>query len=246
VYLEKVSLILSHELTEYTTSDGKISRFCLRNVLETKQFDRVSTTWLAKSHIDGTLDLGGFNNHCESCFSGTRNKPLTVDNFDIVNEWYIELPIESQLLFEHFINLGTIRKSKTPDESVRKKLEKLYFVYDILLNIHNRNYIGVFQRSNTQKLLIEYKSVGSVFDVTSATGATSSLTYAEIQLKKDANVELCYYNTYLKEHALEYYTTCGALKSSMNLRSCHLIMMLDNLVRLQFIADPNPGEHRSK
>ena len=174
------------------------------------------------------------------------SKPLSTDNFNIVQEWYLEIPIETQILLENFINKETIRRHKDPENFIKKKLQKLYSFYDVLLNLHNKKFTGLFQKSNSSKLLIEYKSMGSVFDITSAAGTTSSLSRAESQVKSNTSKDLCYYNTYLKEHSLAYQTVAGEFKSCVSLRSCHLILMLDNLVRLQYIADPNPGEHRSK
>lgn len=177
---------------------------------------------------------------------GGLSKPLSTDNFNIVQEWYLEIPIETQVFLENFINKDTVRRHKDPDSFVKTKLEKLYSIQDVLLNLHNKKFTGVFQKSNSSKLLIEYESVGSVFDITSGAGATSSLSQAENQVKSGTCKDLCYYNTYLRDNSPAYQTVGGENKSCVNLRSCHLILMLDNLVRLQYIADPNPSEHRSK
>ncbi|KAH3695687.1 hypothetical protein DPMN_083145 [Dreissena polymorpha] len=95
-------------------------------------------------------------------------------------------------------------------------------------------------------MLVDYKSISSVFDITSAFGTTTSLKTAENQLKKNASLNFCYYNTYLKQHELQYSAIGGDVKRPVNLRQCHLILMLDNLVRQRYVADPNPGENRSK
>ena len=246
VCLESVILIATEELKDYVSDDDDhIYRFILRDSVETKQLKNISKVWQADQLIDDTIDYEEVF-HCQTCYDGVLNKPLSSDQFSIVQEWYLETPIETQILLENFINKDTIRRHKDPENFIKKKLQKLYSVYDVLLNIHNKKFTGVFQKSNSSKLLIEYKSVGSVFDITYATGTTSSLSQAEAQIKSNTCKDLCYYNTYLKQHHLKYETVNKELNSSINLRSCHLILMLDNLVRLQYIADPNPGEHRSK
>ena len=106
-------------------------------------------------------------------------------------------------------------------------------MYDSLLNTHNRNCIGIFQQTNANELLIEYKSVNSVFDVTSSAGATTSLAYAELNLKKNADEDLYYYKTYLQRHSLLFDNVTVGQKESVYLRECHLNLMLDNLVRLK-------------
>ncbi|MEW8487860.1 MAG: hypothetical protein AB2705_21995, partial [Candidatus Thiodiazotropha sp.] len=245
VYLESVLLIKTEELKDFVSEDDNVYRFLLRDSVETKQLKKISNVWQSGALIDGTLEYEG-DIQCQRCYKGVLSKPLSTDNFNIAQEWYLEIPIETQVLLENSINKDTIRRHKDPDSFVKTKLEKLYSVYDVLLNLHNKKFTGVFQKSNSSKLLIEYKSVGFVFDITSAVGATSSLSQAENQVKSGTCKDLCYYNTYLKDNSLSYQTFNGEIKSFVNLRSCHLILMLDNLVRLQYIADPNPGEHRSK
>ena len=43
-----------------------------------------------------------------------------------------------------------------------------------------------------------------MFDVTYNAGTTTSLKYAEENLKKHADDDLCYYKTYLQPHYLQY------------------------------------------
>lgn len=245
VYLESVSLIEAEELKDFVSEDGNVYRFLLRDSVETKQLEKISNVWQSGALTDGTLEYEG-DIQCQICYKGVLSKPLSTDNFNIVQEWYLEIPIETQVFSENFINKDTVRRHKDPDSFVKTKLEKLYSIYDVLLNLHNKKFTGVFQKSNSSKLLIEYESVGSVFDITSGAGATSSLSQAENQVKSGTCKDLCYYNTYLRDNSLAYQTVGGENKSCVNLRSCHLILILDNLVRPQYIADPNPSEHRSK
>ena len=128
---------------------------------------------------------------------------------------------------------------------MRHKTSKLYRLHDILLNIFNRNYIGIYQQANSKELLVEYKSVSSVFDVTSSVGATTSLTAAETNLRKKSNDELCYFNTYLKQHKLKYTSFSGQTYEEVSLRQCHLILMFDNLVRLKTTRDHARDDKKS-
>ena len=195
ICLESVLLIKTEELKDYVSEDGNVYRFLLRDAVETKQLKKISKVWQA-ALIDGTIDSEE-DIQCQTCFKGVLSKPLSTDNFNIVQEWYLEIPIETQVLLENFINKETIRRHKDPEHFIKKKLQKLYSFYDVLLNLHNKKFTGLFQKSNSSKLLIEYKSVGSVFDITSAAGTTSSLSRAETQVKSNTCKDLCYYNTYL-------------------------------------------------
>lgn len=58
--------------------------------------------------------------------------------------------------------------------------------------------------------------------------------------------DTCYFNTYLKEYPITYITEAGTVSKPVNLCSCHIVLMLDNLVRLKFRNDPDLGECRSK
>ena len=62
----------------------------------------------------------------------------------------LKTPLETQILFDCFINRESLRRSSQPEDFLHQKFEKLYFVYDILLNVYKKNFIGVLQQSNTQ------------------------------------------------------------------------------------------------
>ena len=137
IVLESAILVRTEELKDYISDDGTVDRFLLRDSVETKQLRNVSKVWQAGELIDGTLDHEA-DFHCHTCLDGVLNKPLSSDQFNIVQEWYLETPIETQILFENFINKTSIRRHKDPENFIKKKLQKLYSVYDILLNIHNK------------------------------------------------------------------------------------------------------------
>ena len=196
-------------------------------------------TWQNEEEIEHNTNSDNIDDSpCKSCsFSMTSIKPLSLKGFDIHQKWFLDTPTETQLLLESFVNRRSLKKASDKASFLVQKLEKLFRLYDSLLNTHNRNYIGIFQQANANELLIEYKSVNSVFDVTSSAGATTSLAYAELNLKKHADEDLYYYKTYLQRHNLLFDNVTVGQKESVYLRECHLILMLDNLVRLK-----NAGE----
>lgn len=204
-------------------------------------------TWNSSSvyqNIDNP-ENSQLNEKCNTCFGDTIDRGLAVKTFDILQKWYLETPAEIQLLLEVFINKKSLKTTDNDRKFVENKVTKLYQAYDTLLNILNKNLIGIHQQANTEELLIEYKNVSSVFDVTSSIGATASLRHADSQLKHKSTEELCYYNTYIKQHPFQFVTTTGSHSETISLRQCHVILMLDNLVRLTYKADPFPGESRS-
>ena len=209
---------------------------------------KVIDIWKPSSLFDTSVcpgdsrDLEG----CSTCFGDRIHKPLNLKSFQLLREWQLDVPLVAQIVLESFINLDTLRRCKDADGHLKSKLERLYTTYDALLNISNRHYSGLFQQANTDELLMHFKSVNSVFAVTSSSGATRSLTTAERSLKTRAVDDTCYFQTYLKEHTLNYKRDNSSVGTSVNLRNCHIVFMLDNLVCLKFGNDPNPGESRSK
>ena len=182
---------------------------------------------------------------CEACFKVSKLKPLTNKGFSVIKEWLFEVPIEVQMLFEVFINKNSLRTTQNRQAFTLKKLNKVHTIYDQLLNVFNRNYIGIQQQANTNELLVEYKSVSSVFDITSASGTSCSLRQATANVKKLADEDICYYNTFLKDYPLHYESLTGPMTKSVSLRDCHCILMLDNLVRFSFLRNTARDEKSS-
>lgn len=60
--------------------------------------------------------------------------------------------MEIQLIFSAVINRRQLKPSHDPNFYLKQKVERLYMAYDILLNALNKNYVGVFQQSNTNEL----------------------------------------------------------------------------------------------
>lgn len=235
VQLEKVYLFQYGSLSDFKIGDN-VQRFHLRdNVLSGSISEKCVTSWQAQDLIDYTeVDNTGSDTKCSACYDPDLPKPLSPKGFNVLEEWYLETPVETQILFDGFINRESFRRSSNPSDYLHKKFEKLYLVYDILLNVYNKHFIGVLQQANTQELLIEYKNINTVFDVTSSAGATTSLNVAERKLKKRSDQDFCYFNTYLKQHKLSYDIITGEKEKEISLRECHLILLLDNLVKCTY------------
>ena len=241
VHVEEISFITSKDVNPFMNGQ-MCARFQLRDEIETKRLQRFVSVWKARDEVDlDELDSPESGN-CDTCFNSGAVKPLSLKEFDIFHEWFMEIPMEFQLLLEVFINKKSLLKTSDTEKFLVQKFEKLFSVYDNLLNIFNRNFIGIFQEANTNEMLVEYRSVKSVFDITASTGTTTSLKYADKALKKKADTDLCYYQTYLKEHPLTYKTHAGQRKDAVSLRDCHIILMMDNLVRFNSTDNPNPWE----
>lgn len=112
--------------------------------------------------------------------------------FDIIQEWFTDIPLEIQFIIGAFLNRRQLQRAPDSYAYAKQKLERLYMAYDWLLNLLNKNYIGVFQQANTDELLQDCKSVKTIFNVTSAAGATSSLAKAETDWKQKVDEDLLY------------------------------------------------------
>jgi hypothetical protein len=184
--------------------------------------------------------------YCQQCFNRDSETPLDWRTFDANIEWHLKIPLQFQVLFENFISKGSAYKTQSVDTLFQRKVVRLYSTVDILLNTLNRTYSGILQALNTQELLMNYHSIQTVFSVASASGATLSIKSAERQLREKADLDACYYKTYLQKHLLPYNSIGGSKEALVSLRECILIFYIDNLVRLTFRTDPNRGESRSK
>ena len=57
-------------------------------------------------------------------------------------------------------------------------------------------FVGIFQQSGTDVLLIENKNINFVFRITSAAGITLSLDAAEKKMRTKAEDDFLYYNAF--------------------------------------------------
>lgn len=231
----------------YNDSLGRPYRYRFReDLLTMKRNDEILHHWTNSNISDIEIPLDGNNvGNCSSCYTLSIHKPLSWQSFHVLQEWTLDVPLIEQIILEKFININSVKKTGNLEVLLKNKFTRLYTAYDILLNLSNRLYTGVLQDLNSQELALNFQSVSTVFSVTQSSGATLSLNESERRLKEMANEDQCYYNTYLRKYDLEYYTEAGLCKKNINLKDCHLILFMDNLVRLKFRADPCPGESRA-
>ena len=184
-------------------------------------------------------------NYCQYCFQSVASfihKPLDWKHFDLINEWYLEVPLEFQTVFDNwFINKDTLRKSDCSESYVLNRISKLYSLLDSTLNIHNRKYFGILQELNTQELIVNYHSISTIFDITSQNGLKSATKWLQSRSDEDKR----YYDAYLKHYPLEFENQNGLLQTDTCMRDCHFIFYLDNLVRWSHHGDPDPGKKRT-
>ena len=93
---------------------------------------------------------------------------------------------------------------------------------------------------------MNYHSAKTIFSVTSSSGATQGKDAAERELKLEANSDICYLNTFPKQHPIAYQRIAGPkAEGVVSLRERHVILQMDNLVRLTFLENPGCGDGRS-
>jgi hypothetical protein len=184
---------------------------------------------------------------CDSCYPADNIQSLSFKSFNTEQEWFFYVPLPLQLLLESFINPRAITSDSNDNRFLANKIHRLYFIYDSLLNVFNKKHIGILQERNTYDLIMGCRSVTTVFNIASAYGSTMSLKIAEVKLKTRSGKDLCYFNTYIKHHALEYFTQGGKTVRPVRISDCPVkCLLLDNLVRLRYHSDPKPGEQRSQ
>ncbi|CAC5388681.1 unnamed protein product [Mytilus coruscus] len=233
-------------LDDYTDKYDKPARFEFRDDLLLKKVSNsIIFVWNINSQDEVDVESDSAVENCQTCYSDSITKPLNMKTFDNVTEWNLNVPIFGQLFLETFINEKSFRRTEDLDKFALSKLKKMYGCFDTLLNLLNKNYIGLLQDINSQELVMNYRSISTVFSVTSTSGATLSLNESEQRLKEKASSDLCYYNTYLKKHTISYETVAGMIRKELSIRDCIPILMMDNLVRLKYHNDPDPGESRS-
>ena len=108
----------------------------------------------------------------------------------------MNVSIIGQIILESYINKESMRRSENFTTFLNSKLKKLYCLFDSLLNILSKNYIGLLQDVNSQELAINYQFIKIFLSITSSSGATLSLNESEQRMKEKANSDFCYYNTY--------------------------------------------------
>ena len=245
----EVAFCKAGSLKQYLTQDDHPERFHLHDAIQSDKVHPIFTwTTLAMPNSPEEGDC----KRCDTCYPASNVKPLAFNAFRLEEEWVMHIPLVIQILMESFLNPRSItgvhsQAEEKESEYLTRKLQRLYFTYDILLNVFNKQHVGLLQERNTYELIMGSKSVTTVFHITTNSGATMSFRVAEIKLKERATKELCYFNTYKRYHHFQYQSVAGPKVGQVRISDCPVkCLLLDNLVRLRYHSDPKPGEHRSQ
>lgn len=176
----EVQFFNDNAFTSYM-SMGRIVRLELRDAVAMHKLTKFTVYCFQN---DNFSEVSPDEEICEKCFHAETCKPLHWETLAVTKAWHLNVPIEVQAFLETFVNTSSIRKSKDKQKFLTEKLKDLYACYDRLLNVFNKNHIGVLQRRNTDELVMNYSSVQTVFSVTSSVGATLSLKEADKSLKE--------------------------------------------------------------
>lgn len=242
VNVRDVLFFQTASLCEFKSTTGNMARFHLKDAIQSHKVDNIMYHHHFHHdqhfHVDEEYD----NQNCENCFLEVPTDPLSIESFSIKREWSMGTPLETQILLDTFINSRSLSITKSPERYLDRKRQILYGVYDTLLNCFNQKHIGILQLANTSVLLMEYKSLKTVFAVASDMGATTSLSRAEKSIQKHIDADQLYYNTFLKKYPFYYESAAGMVQNQINIREdCHIIYMSDNFVRTSTPGNPEVG-----
>ena len=119
--------------------------------------------------------------------------PLDWRNFDLLKEWYLEVPLDIQIVLTSlFINKISLRQADNRTRYLTSKLSRLYSL-ESGLALHNKNFFGIIQQFNTEELIVNYHAISTVFGITSQNGVTNSLSYASEWLQERADAGKTYF-----------------------------------------------------
>ena len=178
------------------TSETHVRRFTLRDdVFTTKLGSKVLSEITPNDAED--ISCGDIEDaeQCTTCFSYNMPKPLHLSSFDIVPEWHFDVPLETQMFLENFINKKHLKVEEN-NAALKKKITRLYALYDLLLNTYNKKYFGIHQQANTEEISLQYRSLKTVLEVTANSGITTGKSTADKRLNEKSEPELCYYGTF--------------------------------------------------
>ena len=218
--------------------NAEVTRFSLRDDYLAGKLQS-DITKVCHSELDDDISATG-HDKCVTCFPPELPKPLSMDNFQIFEEWLLDVPLPIQGIFQAFINKRSLEKSEGKT-FLSKKLKRLYLFFDGLLNTYNRNHMGILQIANTDELMMHHKSVTTVFDITGSAGVTRSFKHAERLLYPDAVEDYVYYNTFIRGTPVTYQTDAGLVTKAVKLKDSEIVIIIDNLHRLLSRSDPQPG-----
>ena len=250
VFVPEVIFMNGPILESFSCSNcSEVHKFKLRDSCVTNQLTE-NIHYISKTEHSATnafelrtdLDETDSSRYCKSCFSLVENelsRPLDWSNFSVLNEWYLEVPLELQIILTNlFINKASLKKSDDIKALISNKLFRLFSLLENGISILNKNFYGVIQQLNTEELIVNYHSVSTVFNITGQSSITRGQTFANEWLQRRADEDLVYFETFLKKYPLKYKLTSNQEAIQLvSMRDCLAVLYLDNLVRLRKHGD---------
>lgn len=136
-----------------------------------------------------------------------------------------------------------MKKMGDTESYIRSLIGKLYQHFHSLLGVVSQTHHGVVQQINSDELIFEHHNVETVFSVAASSGATLGKDTADRRLGNLTHPDRLYSNTYLRKHSLRYvrqHDDCE-LDHKVAIQGCHVVLLMDNLVKLQFLKNREPG-----
>ena len=112
VLLDHIYFVYSGQLANFKT-DGELTRFVLRDSIELQTFEAFAFEWDGSDlcQENRTEFEDATEDTCLACFTLTSSKPLSAKSFNIVQEWFLDIPAEAQLLLEKFVASRSISRA---------------------------------------------------------------------------------------------------------------------------------------
>ena len=161
-------------------------------------------------------------------------------------EWSTAVPLHLQLFLCAFINARSVHDTSDIGTYMHSKIVRLYAIFDSLLNLHNKKHHGIIQEMNSTELMVNYKSISHSFRLSQEMGMASGLLATERHWQRQSTDEEAYYSYAIKKVPLHYESRTKGIGAHMvSLRDCFCINMIDNLVTVTHLKDPEPGSART-
>ena len=229
VDIKEVVFLKANALSQFCT-DTEIARFTMRDKFHQRKLND-EILHVDKDDGDCSIDTNNEEERqlcsiCYSKFSDWLDYPLSSSSHDQLSEWLLFIPLPVRLFLEKaFLNVNSLKYSTNATDLIRSKVPRLSLIYESCLNTFNKNFFGPSQEMNTADLIVNYHNATTVFGISQSSGASMSLISAENRLKKQANKERLYFQTYIKPHPLEYeaINDVSVKPHMVSLRDCHLI-----------------------
>ena len=103
----------------------------------------------------------------------------------------------------------------------------------------------MLQAINTLELTLDHNCVETMFSIGSSCGATAAKSTADRRLKKMADEDKCYYDTYCKKRKVTYKAVGAKTPKEcyVCIKDCYAAILIDQIVRLQYPRNPERSKN---